>query len=54
MQYSLYNPTSTITHTIGNALANRSSTIEAEVQVKSRKKSCAVTCVSLYSFTATD
>lgn len=37
MQYSLYNPASSITHTTGNALANRHSTMEVEVQVKSKK-----------------
>lgn len=47
MQYSLYNPTSTITHTTGNALANRYSTIEVEVQVKS-KKLYSYMCISIH------
>lgn len=34
IEYSLCNPTSTITHTTGNALANRYSTIEVEVKRK--------------------
>lgn len=34
MQYSLYNPTSTMTHTRGSALANRYNPMEVEVKSK--------------------
>lgn len=45
MQYSLYNPPSTITHTIGNTLTNRYNTIEVEVK---NKKLYSYMCISIH------
>lgn len=45
IEYSLCNPTSTITHTTGNALASRYSTIEVEVK---SEKLCSYICISIH------